>query len=112
MTSNGPCPGVWPVWTPRTQMAGFKKYLYFFKKRIIEHRYTQNIKAPGRLVSKKIFVCFFHCKYMGANITWDEAMLSPRGIIGRIYVKRICITMLHTKYTSFESCGFREDFFI
>ena len=73
-----------------------------FKKRIIEHCYTQNIKAPGRMVSKKIFVCFSHCEYMGANFTWDWAMLSPRGIIGRIYVKRQ-ITMLHTEYTSFES---------
>ena len=30
---------------------------------------------------------------------------------GRIYVK-LCITMLHTKYRSFGSCGFsKEDFF-
>ena len=37
--ANDPCPGVWPVWTPEARMAEFKKG-------IIEHCYTQNIKAP------------------------------------------------------------------
>ena len=46
MTSHDPCPGEWPVWTPGTQVAGSKK-------RIIEHCYTQNIKAPALMVSKK-----------------------------------------------------------
>ena len=45
-------------------------------------------KAPGLMVSeKKIFVCFSHCKYMGANVPWGGAILNLRGIIGRIYVK-------------------------
>ena len=36
--------------------------------------------------------------------------LDPRGMIGRIYVE--ChLTLLHTKYTSFRSCGFREEDF-
>ena len=48
--------------------------------------------------------------YMGANVPWGGAILNPRGIIGRIYVKHH-ITLLHTKYTSSSgSCGFREDF--
>ena len=31
-------------------------------------------------------------------------------MIGRIYVK-LCIIMLHSRYRSFVSCGYREDFF-
>ena len=108
MTSNDPCPGVWPVWTPGTQVAEFKK-------RIVKHCYAQHIKSPGLMVSEKeIFVCSSHCKYMymGANVPWDGAILNPKGITGRIYVKHH-LTLLHTKYTSFGSCGFRkEDFFI
>ena len=38
------------------------------------------------------------------------ANLDPRGIIGRIYVE-YHLTMLHTKYTSFRPCGFREEDF-
>ena len=37
------------------------------------------------------------------------ANLDPTGIIGRIYVE-YHLTLLHTKYTSFRPCGFREDF--
>ena len=49
-----------------------------FIKRIIEHCYTQNIKAPELMVSeKKVFVCFFLCKYMGAN-----AILNPASLAG------------------------------
>ena len=39
-------------------------------------------------------------------MSWGGAILNLRGIIGRIYVKHH-ITLLHTKYTSFGSCGFR-----
>ena len=77
-------------------------------KRLIEHCNTQNIIAVGLMVSEKIFVCFSYCKYMGANVPWGGANLYTRGIIGRIYVKHHII-LLHTKYTSFGSCGFRED---
>ena len=39
------------------------------------------------------------------------ARMEPRGSIGRIY-KEDHYTLLHTKYESFGSCGFREeDFF-
>ena len=37
------------------------------------------------------------------------ANLDPRSMIGRIYVE-YHLTLLHTKYTSFGPCGFREDF--
>ena len=74
-----------------------------FIKRISKHCYTM-----GLMVSeKKIFVCFSHCKYMGAKVPWNGAILNPRGIIGRVYIKHH-ITLLHTKYTSFGSCGFRD----
>ena len=36
--------------------------------------------------------------------------LDPRGMIGRIYVE-YHLTLLHTKYTSFRPCGFREEGF-
>ena len=47
-----------------------------FIKKIIEHNYTQNIKALGLMVSEKIFVCFSNCKYMGANVFWGWAILN------------------------------------
>ena len=40
---------------------------------------------------------------------WGMVNLDPRGMIGRIYVE-YHLTLLHTKYTSFRLCGFREDF--
>ena len=43
-----------------SQLAGFMK-------RTTRHCYTQNMKALGLVVSeKKIFICFSHCKSMGA----------------------------------------------
>ena len=69
------------------------------------------MKALGLMVSeKKVFVCFSHCKYMGANDPQD-AIFDPRGMIGRIYVEHH-ITLLHTLYTSFGYCGFREEDFL
>ena len=47
---------------------------------------------------------------MGANDTWCEAFLNPRGMIRRIYEK-LHITLLNTKYSSFGSCGFRKEAF-
>ena len=39
-----------------------------FIKRTTIHCYTQNMKALGLVVSeKKIFLCFSHCKSMGAR---------------------------------------------
>ena len=57
------------------------------------------------------FLCFSHCKSMGANDPWGEAIFDPRGMIGRIY-KEHHYTLLRTKYESFGSCGFGEDFFM
>ena len=48
---------------------------------------------------------------MGANDLWGVANLDPRGLSGRIHVGDI-ETLLHTKYISCGSHGFREeDFF-
>ena len=53
-------PGAGPVWTPETRLARFIKMTTI-------HCYTQNIKGLGLVVlEKKIFLCFSHCKSMGA----------------------------------------------
>ena len=59
---------------------------------------------------KKISLRFSYYKSMGANDPWGVANLDPRGMIGRIYVE-YHLTLLHTKYTSFRPCGFREEGF-
>ena len=71
------------------------------------------MKALGLVVSeKKIFLCFSHCKSMGANDPRGGAIFDPRGMIGRIYIEDH-YTLLHTKYESFGPCGFgEEDFFM
>ena len=68
-------PGVGPVWTLGARLAGFIK-------RTTIHCYTQNLKGLGLVVSeKKIFLCFSHCKSIGAicchgnqssNPTWPK----------------------------------------
>ena len=76
-------------------------------------RYHKGI-IRGLMVSEKnIFLCFFYYKSMGANAPPPREManLDPRDMIGRIYVGYL-LTLLHTKYTGFRPCGFREeDFF-
>ena len=71
------------------------------------------MKALGLVVSeKKNFLCFFHCKSMGANEPPGGAVFVPRGMIGRIY-KKDHYTLLHTKYEGSGPCGFgEEDFFM
>ena len=70
------------------------------------------MKALGLVVSeKKIFLCFSHCKSMGANDPRGGAIFDPRGMIGRIYKKDL-YTLLHTKYEGSGPCGFGEDFFL
>ena len=74
-------PGAGPVWTPGARLAGFIK-------RTTIHCYAQNMKALGLVVSeKKIFLCFSHCKSMGANDPRGGAIFDPRGMIGRIYIE-------------------------
>ena len=47
------------------------------------------MKALGLVVSeKKIFLCFSHCKSMGANDHRGGAIFDARGMIGSIYVYR------------------------
>ena len=44
--------------------------------------------ALGLVVSeKKIFLCFSHCKCMGANDPRGGSIFDPRGMIGRIYIE-------------------------
>ena len=70
------------------------------------------MKALGLVVSeKKIFLCFSHCKSMGANDPRCGAIFDPRGTVGRIY-KEDHYTLLHTKYESSGSCGFGEEYFL
>ena len=48
---------------------------------------------------------------MGANDPRGVASLDPRGLIGRMYVGNH-LTLLHTKYISSGSHGFREEEFL
>ena len=61
------------------------------------------------MVLEKIFNVMYNCKVMRANDQRDVAILCHMGMLCGTYVKRH-VTMLHTKYRSFGSCGFREDF--
>ena len=70
------------------------------------------MKALGLVVSEKeIFLCFSHCKSIGANDPRGGAIFDPRGMIGRIYIEDH-YTLLHTKYESFGPCGFGEEDFL
>ena len=70
------------------------------------HCFTQNMEALGHVVSeKKIFLCFSHCKSMGANEAQDGTIFEHRGMVGRNY-KEDYYTLLHTKYESSGPCGF------
>ena len=44
-------------------------------------------------------------------MAWDGANIDFRAMICRIYIK-LHITLLHTKYRSYGSCGFKEIFFV
>ena len=57
------------------------------------------------------FLSCSHYKSMGANKPWSNANLDPRGMAGRIYVDDH-FTLLHTKYLSSGSYGFREEDFL
>ena len=61
------------------------------------------------VLEKKIFFIFSYYMTMGDDDLRSVANLDPRGMIGRIFVE-YHLTLLHTKYTSFGPCGFREDF--
>ena len=58
---------------------------------------------------------YIHFKDIEQKLNSDDdpqgvANLDPKGIIGRISVE-YHLTLLHTKYTSFRPCGFREEDF-
>ena len=91
-------PGACPVWTQAVRLAGFIK-------RTTIQCYTQNRNALVVVSEKKIFLCFSHCKSMGANDPRSRAIYDPRGMVGRIY-KEDHYTLLHTKYKSSGPCGF------
>ena len=57
------------------------------------------------------FLCFSHCKSMGANDLPGGAIFDPWGMIGSIYIEDH-YTLLHTKCEGFGPSGFgEEDFF-
>ena len=60
------------------------------------------------MVSEKIFFIFSYCMTMGDDDPRGVANLDPRCMNGTIYVE-YHLTLLHTKYTSFRACGFREE---
>ena len=59
---------------------------------------------------KNFFYILSYCMTMADDDPRGVANLEPRGMIGRIYVE-YHLTLLHTKYTSFRPCGFREEDF-
>ena len=70
------------------------------------------MKALGLVVSEteEDFLCFSHCKSMGANDPRGGAIFDPTGMIGRIY-KEDNYSLLHTKYKSSGPCDFGEEYF-
>ena len=82
-------PGAGPVWTPGARLAGFLK-------RTIIHCYTQNMKGLGLVVSeKKIFLCFSHCKSMGAIYCHgNQSSVIKCKLLSRFATTRFLVTVL------------------
>ena len=78
---------------------------------IIKHEVERKISQMGILQIKLLLYKSLHKKSYNTDDIDDDprgvANLDPRGMIGRIYVE-YHLTLLHTKYTSFRPCGFRE----
>ena len=74
--------------------------------------YTQNITALKRPhgFREEDFFMFSYCRSTGDDDPRGMANLDPRSMISRIYVE-YHLTLLHTNYTSFRPCGFREEDF-
>ena len=71
--ADNDAPGVWPIWTPGSQLAGIIK-------RLTKHCFTQNIKALGLMLSeKKIFLHFSYYKSMEANDPQGPGQLGTQG---------------------------------
>ena len=56
------------------------------------------------------FLCFSHCKSMGANDPRGGAIFDPRGMIGRIY-KEDHSTLLHTNMKALGLVGLEKKIF-
>ena len=68
--------------------------------------------GPCGFGEQDFFLCFSHCKSMGANDPRGGPIFDPKDMIGGIY-KEEHYTLLHTKYESFGPCGFgEEDFYM
>ena len=63
----------------------------------------------NQYLNSPVFFIFSYCMTMGDDDR-GAANLDPRDMIGRIYVE-YHLTLVHTKYTSFRPCGFREEDF-
>ena len=71
--ADNDAPGVWPIWTPGSRLAGITK-------RLTKHCFTQNIKALGLMVSeKKIFLHFSYYKSMETNDPPGPGQLGTQG---------------------------------
>ena len=82
-------PGQWQIFTPQG-MANFDPEAWWtgFIKGPTRHCYTQNTKALSYVaLENKIFLCFSHSKYIGANDCQGGVIFDPRGMIGNIYVE-------------------------
>ena len=72
--ADNDAPGLWPIWTPGSRLAGIIKGL-------TKHCFTQNIKALGLMVSeKKIFFTFFsYYKSYGGQWPPGRGQPGPQG---------------------------------
>ena len=67
-----------------------------------------NIEALGIVILEmKIFLCIFHYKPMADNDVPGRGLYGPHG-----HDKEDYDTLLLTKYESFGTCGFGEEFFL
>ena len=94
-------PGAWPVWTLAVPLAALGEYY------TLVHT-TYESSGPYGFGEEDFFKVF-------PMTPRGWARMGTRGTVGRIYsriYKEDHYTLLHTKYESFGSCGFREeDFF-
>ena len=72
--ADNDAPKAWPIWTPRSQLAGIIK-------EITKHCFTQNIKALGLIVSEKkiLFNVSSYYRSMEANDPPGCGQLGPQG---------------------------------
>ena len=71
--ADNDAPGVWPIWTQGSRLAGIIKGL-------TKHCFTQNIKALGLMVSeKKIFLRFFPIISLWRPMTPGRGQFRPQG---------------------------------